>query len=225
MSFICKESDILYIDKELFTYENKEFSERYTTLYRDGHSQGTHGGDTQGTGTQYSASCAQMSQPPCVTEGLRFKGRPYAEIIDEWWKRNGGVPQEGERNVKLYQLAVNLRAICDNNKALLMQVMPRLGLDEQELQSIVESACKESPKGISKPMREIIGTNASVSMADDDMARWLWDWGEQIEALMEDFPLLRDICKGLKRNQYPAAMFVGGESSPCGCCPPPRGGS
>ncbi len=42
MSFICKESDILYIDKELFTYENKEFSERYTALYRDGHSQATN---------------------------------------------------------------------------------------------------------------------------------------------------------------------------------------
>ena len=38
MSFICKESDILFIDKELFTYENKGFSERYTALYRDGHS-------------------------------------------------------------------------------------------------------------------------------------------------------------------------------------------
>ena len=36
------------------------------------------------------------------------------------------------------------------------------------------------------------------------------DWGEQIEGLMEDFPLLKDICKGLKRNQYPAAMFVAG---------------
>ena len=49
MSFICKESDILYIDKELFTYENKEFSEQYDALYRDGHSQATHCGDTQGT--------------------------------------------------------------------------------------------------------------------------------------------------------------------------------
>ena len=38
----------------------------------------------------------------------------------------------------------------------------------------------------------------------------LWDWGEQIEALSEDFPIIRDICKGLKRNQYPAALFVGG---------------
>ena len=41
MSYICKESDILYIDKELFTYENKEYGERYDALYRDGHSQAT----------------------------------------------------------------------------------------------------------------------------------------------------------------------------------------
>ena len=38
MSFICKESDILFINKELFTYENKEFAERYNALYRDGRS-------------------------------------------------------------------------------------------------------------------------------------------------------------------------------------------
>ena len=47
-------------------------------------------------------------------------------------------------------------------------------------------------------------------MKDDDIERWLWDWGEQIEALMPAFPLLRDICKGLKKNQYPAALFVAG---------------
>ena len=38
----------------------------------------------------------------------------------------------------------------------------------------------------------------------------LWEWGAQIAALSEDFPLLKDICKGLKKNQYPAALFVGG---------------
>lgn len=93
---------------------------------------------------------------PQDREGLSFKGIPYVQIIDEWWSRNGGVPQEGERNVKLYHLAVNLRAICDNNKELLMQVMPRLGLEEAELRSIVDSACKEPPKGISKMMQNII---------------------------------------------------------------------
>ena len=223
MSFICKESDILYINKELFTYENKEFSERYTALYRDGHSQGSKE-DLLGTDSTdlhgLNNSAAEKNNNPCnprnPCQEKEFKGRPYSEIIDEWWKRNGGVPQEGERNVKLYQLAVNLRAICDNNKALLLQVMPRLGLDEQELQSIVESACKETPKGISKMLLSILSENGKVKneqlaiLKDDDMNQWLWDWGEQIEAMFEDYPILKDICKGLKRNQFVAALFVAG---------------
>ena len=215
MSFICKESDILFINKELFTYENKEFAERYNALYRDGRS-GASPNPLQKEGAIVTAS-----ECPLPLEGdrgrLLFKGVPYSEIIDEWWKRNGGVPQEGERNVKLYQLAVSLRAICDNNHEQLMAVMPRLGLDEQELRSIVESACKEPPKGLSKALASILremgivdGEQSVMTKAEDNMARWLWDWGAQIEALMGDFPLLRDVCKGLKRNQYPAALFVGG---------------
>ena len=264
MSFICKESDILFIDKELFAYENKAFSERYTAVYRDGHSQGSdcslgsgpevkcslgsgpevkfEAGDcTLGSGPQAKSQATSLlgqtpassqslqsrdnpcrsalplgsSKNPCQ-ETLSFKGMAYSEIVEEWWKRNGGVPQEGERNVKLYQLAVNLRAICDNNKALLLQVMPRLGLDEQELRSIVESACKEPPKGISKVLLGILKENGKVNneklaaLKDDDMARWLWEWGEKIEGMFEDYPILKDVCKGLKRNQYPAALFVGG---------------
>ena len=209
MSYICKESDILYLDKELFTYENKAFSERYTALYRDGHSQATKEDETVISQT-----------PPVVDErnaSLSFKGVPYEEIIAEWWRQNGGEPQEGERNVKLYQLAVNLRAICDNNKSLLLQIMPRLGLSEEEVHSIVESACKETPKGVSKMMQTILkaknlslGPGPSDRLAEENMNRWLWEWGEQIEKLSENFPLLKDICKGLKRNQYPAALFVAG---------------
>ena len=145
-----------------------------------------------------------------------FKGIPYSEIINEWWKRNGGEPQEGERNVKLYQLAVNLRAICDNNRELLLEIMPRLGLDEQELRSIVESACKEPPKGLSKMMQSILamydvrGKKEDLSLQTSNIDHLLWEWGAEIEALSEEYPLLKDICKGLKRNQYPAALFVAG---------------
>lgn len=85
-----------------------------------------------------------------------FKGIPYSSIVAEWWRRNGGEPAEGERNVKLHKLAVNLRAICDNKKEVLMQVMPRFGLSETELKSVVDSACKEPPKGISKLMQQIL---------------------------------------------------------------------
>ena len=89
-------------------------------------------------------------------KALEFKGIPYSSIIAEWWHRNGGEPAEGERNVKLHKLAVNLRAICDNRNDLLMQVMPRFGLTDAELKSVIDSACKEPPKGISKVMQQII---------------------------------------------------------------------
>ena len=220
MSYVCKESDILYLDKELFTYENKAFSERYTALYRDGHSQATNedGGDLSTALEVTSGLSSRLSEAHGeISEEKSFKGLPYTTIIDAWWKRNGGVPQEGERNVKLYQLAVSLRAICDNNRQLLMQVMPRLGLEEQELHAIVESACKEPPKGLSKPMREVLeslgvspNAQASAVTSESIISQKLWEWGTQIEALSEDYPLLKDICKGLKRNQYPAAMFVAG---------------
>ena len=151
----------------------------------------------------------------CAQE-KKFKGIPYSEIISEWWLRNGGEPQEGERNVKLYQLAVNLRAICDNNRELLLEIMPRLGLDEQELRNIVESACKEPPKGLSKMMQSILamsdvrGKKEDLSHQPSNIDHLLWEWGAQIEELSKDYPLLKDITKGLKRNQYPAALFVAG---------------
>ena len=210
----CKDASRMSF-KELFTYENKDFAEKYEPEYRANHSGATKT-DVVATKSdeQGADKCGQVATE---TVPLTFKGLPYTTIIDEWWKRNGGVPQEGERNVKLYQLAVSLRAICDNSRELLMQVMPRLGLEEQELHAIVESACKEPPKGLSKPMREVLeslgvspNAQASAVTSESIISQKLWEWGTQIEALSEDYPLLKDICKGLKRNQYPAAMFVAG---------------
>ena len=229
MSFICKESDILYIDKELFTYENKEFAERYNALYRDGHSQATNPSDLgtrrdkgQGPDKRQGRDKGQGPVTSCdrdqspVTPEKTFKGIAYEDIIEEWWKINGGVPQEGERNVKLYQLAVSLRAICDNNKQLVYSVLPRLGLDNLEVERIVESACKEPPKGLSKGMQEvlsILNPKKAEAPTASEIDQWLWDWGAQIEALFPYFPLLQDACKGLKRNQYPAALVVSGAFS------------
>lgn len=101
----------------------------------------------------HEGNISQMSSEP--KSELTFKGIPYTSIISEWWHRNGGEPAEGERNVKLHKLAVNLRAICDNKKEVLMQVMPRFGLTEAELKSVVDSACKEVTKG-SRLMDQIV---------------------------------------------------------------------
>ena len=84
-----------------------------------------------------------------------FKGIPYERIIDEYWQRNGGEPTIGERNDKLHRLAANLRAICDNDSEWLLAVMPKLGISEREMRSIIHSACKEPTMGSNK-MKEIV---------------------------------------------------------------------
>lgn len=120
----------------------------------------------------FSPVCSSMEdvrgKKEDVSPQTSFKGIPYADIIEEYWHRNGGEPAEGERNVKLHKLAVNLRAICDNKKDVLMQVMPRFGLSETELKSIVDSACKEEPKGISKVMQNIINA-LEMGVSSDDV--------------------------------------------------------
>jgi hypothetical protein len=35
--FLTTEEDLLYIDEEVFTYENKAFGEKYNEQYREGH--------------------------------------------------------------------------------------------------------------------------------------------------------------------------------------------
>ena len=231
--------DLIYLDDAIFEIDE--------VLGTDEH--GFNNKDTAlsaESSVSQNESCVRSALPlgssknPCQKE---FKGVPYAEIIDEWWRQNGGVPQEGERNVKLYQLAVNLRSICDNNRALLMQIMPRLGLSDAEMAQIVDSACKEPPKGIPTKLQsvlDLLGTDergfnnkdtalsaeSSVSQNEScvrsalplgssknpcqNIDSQLWKWGEEIEAMMEQYPALKDICKGLKKNQYPAAMFVAG---------------
>ena len=134
-------------------------------------------------------------QPPGEGQGeglLLFRGIPYADIIREYWLRTGGEPQEGERNVRLHKLAVNLRAICDNRADVLMQVMPRLGLSDTELQSIVDSATKEQPKGISKMMASIIN-NLQFAIDNEGLS------AEDTESVDKD-TLLSGLPVGLRES-------------------------
>ena len=198
MSFICKESDILYIDKELFTYENKEFAERYNALYRDGHSQATQ------------ENIAVQSNTP--TEPLNYNGVPVSEIIDKWME---GVDLNNNRHNTLVDLASHLRYVIGKNPTKITEVVMALpwvqdlAKEGEDVAGTVRSVMDfKYHEYMPKKLREAMATTPKLK--DDNMARWLWDWGEQIEAMAEDFPLLRDICKGLKRNQYPAALFVAG---------------
>ena len=161
--FTTTEEELIYLDNEIFE-TTESISNTDLTDGMDGACKKTNTDKTDGTdkaGEKNPSNplnpCSNNKKNSCSNKTSSFKGIPYSSIISEYWRRTGGEPQEGERNVKLYQLAVNLRAICDNKKEVLMDIMPRFGLSDVELKSVVDSACKEPPKGISKVMKEIIG--------------------------------------------------------------------
>ena len=82
-------------------------------------------------------------------------------------------------------------------------------LSQQPSKAMQDAIAKASGKTYTEITKGTQTTSAAAE-AQMTMDQWLWEWGDQIEALFDDYPLLRDICRGLKKNQYPAALFVAG---------------
>ena len=254
MSFICKESDILYLDKELFTYENKEFAERYNALYRDGHSQGINT-NTNLTNHSNNDTQQESSDSGNSCSAIKWHGYDVQSIIDARYGDKLPCAADSNRHNESLRLASDLLILFDGDKQKTLAVLKaqkwvqeiideRNENVEQTVNSAAERMAEREKKygpdlKLSKEMQEAIESltpNPSPSEREMDspsaenpadksnhsplagrgaggeaeMSRWLWDWGEQIERLSDDFPLLKDVCKGLKKNQYPAALFVAG---------------
>ena len=94
---------------------------------------------------------------PCQKEYPQsFKNIPYFTIIREWFRRNGGEPEIGERNSKLHRLASHLRYITDNNEEHLLQILPNYGLKEEEMRALVHSACIAKFYGMPKALQKLL---------------------------------------------------------------------
>ena len=69
----------------------------------------------------------------------------------------------------------------------------------------------ESIKAVTgKAYKEFVSSTADLSKEERNMDAQLEAWGEEIETLFPHFPLLKDVCAGLKRSEYPVALFVAG---------------
>ena len=270
MSFICKESDILFIDKELFTYENKEFANKFEPEYRANHSRATKtaavafktakqgagnvgslddetdtlsaGSNTAGTDPLRLTSQTQLGQSPDVRQGI-WRGYDLQGIIDARYADKLPCKEDSNRHAESLKLATDLMLMLDGDKALVQRIVEAqpwvqeiIEERDENVEQTVESAAscvaeKERRYASSLPSKAMLeairkftgktyqeilkgdketGRQGAQDITESDIDRYLWDWGERIEELSEHFPLLKDICKGLKRNQYPAALVVSG---------------
>ena len=121
-----------------------------------------------------SSSCKEAtktrsSENPCPENfPTHFKGTPYTTIIGEWFRRNGGEPEPGERNSKLHRLASHLRYITDNNEAHLLQILPNYGLKEEEMKQLIHSACIAKFYGMPKALKKLLSDVRSTSEQEEE---------------------------------------------------------
>jgi hypothetical protein len=216
MSFICKESDILYLDKELFTYENKEYSDRFSALYRDGRSQGTN----EDVKTEKEELTLEKNE-----EGeYVYHGVGYGRICEAWQAAQGGAPSPGDRHRTMLQLALDLRYICDNHPANVDWALRQCGFvrdiirerGEGEVRAVADTACERRMyKDIPKRMQgvlESVGIHAVEPAAAQRPVAAVDVPYEQFAERLE--PLLSapyaEACRGVSRKNWLGAVFVSG---------------
>ena len=233
MSYICKESDILFIDKELFTYENKEFGEKYDAEYREGHSMAT---DIRTNRTESAEKVVKSCSP---LQEIKWRGYDIQSIINQRFADKLPCKDDSNRHAESLKLATDLLLMLDGDKAQVQRIVESQSwvqeiIEErnENVEQTVESAAscmaqKEKKYASSLPSKAMLTaiqeatgrsyveitkaqTQKAIVTSEADISRWLWEWGKQIEVLSEDYPIIKDITKGLKRNQYPAALFVAG---------------
>ena len=114
--------------------------------------------DAQQASNTQQASNAQNPADASNISPL-YNGIPYSEIISKYWElyNFGKQPTMGDRNVKTFELAVTLRAICNYSLPQLEAVIPRYdNFPEQEWRTTLESALKEPRKGMPYRLRQVL---------------------------------------------------------------------
>ena len=221
-------------------YRDKKTQPLYHQFPTDDHADSTNRFQADVVASKASlAGAGNVSQVDAESVPLKWRGYDVQSIIDQRYADKLPCQADSNRHTESLKLATDLLLMLDGDKAQVQRIVEAQPwvqeiIDErnEDVAQTVDSAAscitqKEKKYASSLPSKamltaiqestglsyqEITKAQAqrSIVVAEEDINRWLWDWGEQIEKMSEDFPLLKDVCKGLKRNQYPAALFVGG---------------
>ena len=168
----------------------------------------------------------------------KWRGYDLQSIIDQRYADKLPCKADSNRHTESLKLATDLMLMLDGDKATVQRIVEAqpwvqeiIEERNEDVEQTVESAAgciKEKEKKYAESLpskamleavknvcglsyREIVkGVKESEEKGFNGIAKNLEKWGAEIEAMFEDYPMLRDVCTGLKRSQYPAAMFVAG---------------
>ena len=238
-SFVPKYDDVKFLDESLFTYSNPAYDEQYGDLYRkkpakSGPTQQKWKDYEKELRAKKKAEkaakeskavdalpVAERNSAPAESTEPVYHGVPYSKIATALTSELGE-PQTGDRHKTMMQMGNMLSVICDNNPQLLSTIMQGLpyvqslieerGLQEVEraMTYITENSTYIYPSAELKRALKVAGVKEPEKGSNESLAQLpLAEWADKIEALMPYYPCLREICVGLPREVWPAALFVG----------------
>ena len=114
---------------------------------------------------------------------LCYKGIPYDRIIEKWWAfyNQGKTPSKSNRNTLTFELAVNLRHICDSDPQLLDRIIPCYdGFPEAEKMACIRSALGEKKTQMPKRLKDVL------TAVQQDMRAEAREEAEEEDALLQD---------------------------------------
>ena len=175
MSFICKEEDILYIDKELFTYENKEFAEKYGEEYRIGKSQATITDSEKLKVESEKFSNENNCQLSIINSQLEYHGVPYQKIIEAWMGTKK--IEQGDRHRTSLVLADHLRYITDNDPKLIEAILRETPFvkeiveerNEDVTQTVKSAQGYEFLKGIPRRLQKALASAGALEVKSEEI--------------------------------------------------------
>ena len=192
--------------------------------------------DTALSAEESSVSQNESRVNPCQEN--TWRGYDLQAIINQRYADKLPCKDDSNRHAESLKLATDLMLMLDGDKKLVQTIVERqswvqeiIEERDEDVAQTVESAAKQLAKKeetTSKPYpskamqaaiqavtgltyRELITASPDPSKGrGEGIEPQLQKWGEEIEGMFDDFPLLRDVCEGLKKSQYPAALFVAG---------------
>ena len=120
---------------------------------------------------------AEAEDPLC------YEGIPYDRIIRKWWDfyNEGKTPSKSNRNTLTFELAVNLRNICDSDPQLLDRIIPCYDeFPEAEKMACIRSALGEKKTQMPKRVKDVL------TAVRQDMRAEAREEAEEEEALLQD---------------------------------------
>ena len=227
-AFLTTMDDIIFIDEDrLFTYENKEFAEKFNEDYRHGNS----GATTPSRPSQREGEKSENLHPTSPLgeneRGLKYHGVPYQKIIEAWMGTKK--IEQGDRHRTSLVLADHLRYITDNDPKLIEAILRETPFvkeiveerNEDVTQTVKSAQGYEFLKGIPKRLQKALKdagadqssdtkpSDISPQTSSDDIyaALPLDAWATELQEMAKHYPCMKELFLNVHPHKLPAVWF------------------